>query len=303
MRGLLELITTKALGNKVHKVPPKDWPDSLRESGFDGTAIYMDEPVLDTKSVVKALAGPFRDSIRKINWPDGVRFEQDDKGNIKSITLNEETRIYCKEVVFTAAESNDRIARILNHDDGLEVQRRPLLMAMMKNAPYPLHAHCVGASEKPVMTITTHKNLDGTLIWYLGGSVAEKPKEADPETVYAEARKVIQKYLPGTNLENVQWAPLPIDRVEGAKSNHGKLPDAPVLHSHGNALYAWPTKLTFAPQLSDMVVDHLKQRDVNPGAQKTDWSRLPKAYLTTEPWNEPVWQTSQNTKDPSEQRG
>src|SRR3546814_8520812 len=40
-------------------------------------------------------------------------------------------------------------------------QRRPLHMLMIDNAPGPLWAHCFDASDKPRVTITTHRRGDG----------------------------------------------------------------------------------------------------------------------------------------------
>ena len=302
MRGLLELVTTKALGGSVHKLKKEDWPDGIHKSGFKGTAIFMDEPVLDANTVIHALAEPYLDSIRKIEWPDGVRFTQDESGAIEGIIINDDTMIKPEQVVFTAAQSNERIARLLGHDDGLETQARPLLMGMMKNAPFRLHAHCVGPSDKPVMTVTTHPADDGSLVWYLGGSVAERPKDDDPQKVIDSSAAVIKKYLPDTDLSHVQWDTLPIDRIEGKRSNHKKMPDSPVLHSHTNAVYAWPTKLTFAPLLSDMVSAHIETHGLQPSCTETDWSGLPPSASTTEPCNKDIWDNSATSESNSGQQ-
>lgn len=289
MKGLLELVTKKTLGRRVKTMCKEEWPPHLLESGFKGTVIYMDEPVLDARTVAQSLSDPFRDSIRKIDWPNGVRFEQDDRMAVHKIILNDDTAIIPKQVIFTAAASNEKIAKKLGHDKGLQTQKRPLLMAMVKNAPFKLHAHFVGPSDKPIMTITTHKDKDGGIVWYLGGQVAEKPLDADLEKLFQEARETIQKFLPDTDLSQTQWSALPINRVEGKRSNHKKLPDTPVIHSYANALYGWPTKLTFAPYLSDKILEHVQSTDIKPSPYKSDWSFLPKAHMTIDPWNKDIW--------------
>lgn len=298
MTGLLELLTKKTLGRSVKTVPPEDWPTEIKQSGFKGSAIYMDEPVLDPKAIARALAEPFRDSIRKIDWPGSVRFEQTDTGAIEKIIFNDSTAICPKHVIFTAAGGNEVIARQLGHDKGLQTQHRPLLMPMVKNAPFKLHAHCVGTSDKPVVTISSHKDQDGGVVWYLGGQIAERPLDADREELFNDARKVLEKYLPGADLRHTKWAALPINRVEGKRSNQKKLPDTPILHTHENVIYGWPTKLTFAPFLADKIMKNIEELNIRPSSRKTDWSFLPKAHMATEPWNKDIW-TEHTCKDPS----
>ena len=161
MGGLIGLVSKKALGGNVTELAPEDWPDSIKQSGFNGSVIYMDEPVLDIAAIIRALAEPYKNCIRKIDSSDPFDYLRAHKINAKN-------------VIFTAAQSNQEIAAVHGHDEGLKTQARPLLMGMMKNAPYPLYAHLVGPSEKPVATITTHKTQSGDLVWYLGGGVAER---------------------------------------------------------------------------------------------------------------------------------
>ena len=54
-------------------------------------------------------------------------------------------------------------------------QSRPLKMVLLKHRlGHRLYAHCVGTSNKPRLTVTTHDMKDGSLVWYLGGDLAEK---------------------------------------------------------------------------------------------------------------------------------
>ncbi len=148
--------------------------------------------------------------------------------------------------IFTTADGND----------AFPVQKRPLLMGLIRPAPFPLFAHCVGMSDKPVATITTHTDKTGALVWYVGGQLAERPKESAPRDVYEAMQNAFGKYFPGLDLSGAEWAVFPIDRVE-AKAENGKMPDGPVIRESGNALYCWPTKLAFAPLLADRVVEKL----------------------------------------------
>lgn len=276
MGGLIGLASKKALGGNVKQLDKDAWPEEITQSGFNGSVIYMDEPVLDVSSIIRALAKPYKDCIRKIDNTDP--FEYLAAHNITA-----------KQIIFTAASSNHEIASAHGHDDGLKTQARPLLMGMMKNAPYPLYAHLIGTSEKPVATITSHKTADGSWVWYLGGAVAERAKEDDPNTVYDAARKAFAKYLPEVDLKNVEWATLPIDRIEGQSGTKGWMPDTPTIHASGNALYCWPTKLTFSPMLSDMIIEHLEVQNITPSNTITSFDFLPAVDYAPAPWDKASW--------------
>ncbi len=274
MGGLVKLVTRRALGNNVHDIAKGDWPDEIKETGFKGSAIFMGEPVVDVPSVIRALAEPYRDCIRRIESAD------DPFGFLKAHGIEP------KQVIFTGAASNHVIAKTAGHDDGLATQVRPLLMGMMKGAPFPLYAHLVGASDKPVMSITTHKCADGALVWYLGGGVAERDKDSDPDDVYMAARQALAEYLPHVDLSGVRWASFPVDRIEGKSSVDGWMPDTPTIHSHGDVHYCWPTKLAFAPLLAERL---MKQIGTPPSGTQTDWGFLPDVDYADTPWDTAQW--------------
>lgn len=274
MGGLVKLVTKRTLGESVHDVSVQDWPEDIRKTGFNGSVIYMGEPVLDIPSVLRALAEPYKDSIRRIDTPEAP------------LDFLEQHAINAKLHIFTGAASNHEIAQKLEHDAGVQTQKRPLLMGMMKPAPFPLYAHLVGSSDKPVATITTHEMSDGTLVWYLGGGVAEREKDSNPQEVIDSAKAGFTKYLPQVDLSQMEWATLPIDRIEGKSDTDGWMPDTPTIHTAGNCLYCWPTKLTFAPLLADSV---LKKIDFEPSNNKADWSFLPEVGYAQTPWDKATW--------------
>ena len=274
MAGLVKLVTKQALGNNVHEVAKDDWPDEVKQSGFKGTVVFMDEPVLDAPSVMRALAEPYKDCIRKIDTPD------DPFGFL------EKHGIEAQHIIFTGAASNAQIAKTAGHDDGLETQARPLVQGLLKPAPFEMYAHLVGNSDKPVATITTHKCADGALAWYMGGGVAERPLDSDPQDAINFAKKGFAKYLPDVDLSDVEWAVLPIDRIEGKSDVDGWMPDTPTIHSAGNVHYCWPTKLTFAPLLSDRLLEKI---DGEPSATQTDYSFLPEVDYSPAPWDKVSW--------------
>jgi hypothetical protein len=277
--GITKVVTQQILGRGAHVIPQDQWPDGLKENGFHGSVIHMGEPVLDIPSVISAIAEQHKDCIKNLD----SGFRRDDTGHVV-MDCNGDT-ITAQKFIFTAASSNHDIAKSLGHDDGLETQIRPLLMGIMKNAPFPLYAHFVGASDKPVATITTHQTQDGNLIWYLGGQVAERNKESPPETVYTAIKTAFEKYLPKLKTSNLEFSVLPIDRIEGKSAAQGWLPDTPTIHECGNALYCWPTKLTFAPLLGDMIIERLRRDNIHPSGKHSDFEFLSQADLAKTPWN------------------
>ncbi len=270
--GITKTISQKLLGDSVSEILPADWPIEITQAGFKGSLINMNELVLDIPSVIKALAEPHRDHILKIdNAEDAL------------------AHINAKLHIFTAAESNAEIAEATGHNQGLETQRRPLLMGIMKNVPFPLFAHLVGKSDKPVATITTHKAQDGALIWYIGAGVTERAKDSDPAQVYTAIKKALAKYLPHLDLSGIEWTTLPIDRVEGKSKTDGWMPNAPTIHEVDNTLYCWPTKLTFAPMLCDMVIEKIGAKNITPSHDAADTNNWENAEYATAPWDTADW--------------
>ncbi|MFP4314021.1 MAG: FAD-dependent oxidoreductase [Alphaproteobacteria bacterium] len=272
MGAMVKLITSKTLGQNIENLPASAWPEDFRESGFIGNVIKMGEPVFDIPSVIRALAGPYINCIRKI--------DKSPEAFLK------EHGIKPKKIIYTAAASNHDYAHQYHHDQGLKTQKRPLLMGFLKPAPFPLYAHFVSRSDKPLATITTHYTEDGTPVWYIGGQAAEREKTVPPEETIRTTKKAMEKYLPNVDLSSVQWATLPIDRIEGSSTTQGWMPDTPTIHDAGDSYYCWPTKLTFAPLLSDYILEKLEKEKISPSHQQCDWSFLPEVGYTKSPWDE-----------------
>jgi len=277
--SLTNIVANKALGNQAHSISKNEWSEEVKNSGFDGSIIFMDEPVLDIPSVIHALAEPYMSCIRKIT----------DEQASTPFKFLKENNITAKRIIFTCAEGNHLIAKDNHHDTGLETQKRPLLQGMLKSAPFQLYAHLVGKTDKPLVSITTHKTSDGELVWYLGGRAAERKKDDKPEHVYKDALMAFNKYLPNVDFSDAQWSTLPIDRVEGKSRTDGWMPDTPTIHHTNEALYCWPTKLTFAPMLSQMILEDLKKIDIKPSNKISDFSFLPNVYYAQAPWEKTEW--------------
>ena len=67
------------------------------------------------------------------------------------------------------------------------------------------------------------------------------------------------------------------------------MPDTPTIHYADNTLYCWPTKLTFAPMLSDMIVEHLQTSNLSPSQHHADFTHLENVEYAQTPWDATKW--------------
>lgn len=281
MGSIIKTVASQTLQSNARVLPMSSWPSVMRASGFNGSIIATEEPVLDIPAVLFHLAWPRMNAIRRYSR---LRCATDYNRQIDHVEIDGHI-IKAQAYVFAAAEINHEVAQSLGHAQGLKTQKRPLLMGLMNNAPFPLYAHFVGTSDKPVATITTHKTKDGNLVWYIGGAAAERAKDSSEYDTFDAIRKAFAKYMPAINMSNIQWATLPIDRVEG-QSGSG-IPDIPVIHQAENALYVWPTKLTFAPLAADSVAEKLG--NLHPSGITSNWSFLSQPSFAETPWDKAAW--------------
>lgn len=255
-------------GNLIKIATQKTFGDSVQTStspypAFKGHTLDMGEMVLDIPSIIRALAQPYRDCI-------------------KTAKLEE---IEATTIIHTAAAGNQIIAKHNNHDKGLETQHRPLVMPLVKPAPFELYAHFVGKSDKPIATVTTHKTESGELVWYLGGQVGERLIDSNPQDAIDATLEAFKTYLPNLDTSQFKWSHVAINRVEGKSGTKGFMPDTPTIHQVDHTMYCWPTKLTFAPMLADMVLERL---DCVPSEQG-DFSALQNADYALAPWDDAEW--------------
>lgn len=281
--SLMKITAEKTFAKHVTKLTQTEWAAFSTRTGFNGSIMALNEPVIDVPNVLKDLSAICH--ARKID--DDSQYIRSFDGALKGLWIKD-TPVAARAVVFTAADSNLPFAKKFGHAEGVKTQVRPLLMGMMRDAPFPLFAHLIGASDKPVATITTHTAKDGALIWYIGGKVAEQSKNSWPYESYQAAKKAFSNYLPAVNFSGVEWAVHPVDRIEG-KGGSTWLPDTPVIHQFQNAFYCWPTKLAFAPMLADRIEDALMKMKIRPSGTRRDYSFLPKAPFAKTPWDRATW--------------
>ncbi len=183
---LVAFFASKLMRGHVEKVADggmdaSDYPPVLRHPDFHGAVYRLDEPIIEVASVLTVLAERYQDAMVRNRGPAILKAD----GNL---TLHHPERpqwvIRPAVTVFTAGAGNAGLP-------WATLQLRPLHMVMARgvNLPGPLYAHCLGVSEVPRLTVTSHYDATGRLIWYLGGGLAEEGIRRDRREQIRAARR------------------------------------------------------------------------------------------------------------------
>lgn len=243
--NLAVFLASKNLKSQVSCLTKSDYPEVFSAPDFKGSVYRLEEPVLAVKTLIEALAAPHKEYIIK--------------AALDEITLDTD------HIVLLAGKGNQALAEQF----GLtlpKMQLRPLLMVAvtMPNLP-ELFAHAMQVSDKPRITITTHREGEN-VVWYLGGDLAETGVSRTPEEQIAFAKKELKTLFPHIDFSYAQFQTFYIERAEAVYPS-GKKPDGPSMIVEKNVITAWPTKLAFAPLLAQQIVDQLLRSGVQEGDQ------------------------------------
>lgn len=235
---------TALIGSKAVRTPMRRVTDAsdlcpgLR-AGLASCDLYVvDEPVLDPRSIISALASAAeRAGVRVIDG--SARIEQ-------GVVATAAGPIAASRFILAAGAGNAALSRGLGRE--APMQTRPLHMVMLKGDLPEVYGHCVaGLSDKPRVTIGWQRAADGQGVWYVGGQIAESGVARSRDEQIAAAHAELRACIPWVPLDGAQWSTLRIDRAEGLTPD-GSRPDEPVLTPISpTALAIWPTKLAFAP--------------------------------------------------------
>ncbi len=283
----LGLVAAKAGRADASRLDPGEWPDVFRNSPFSGQIVRHGEPVLDVPGVLSALRTICIPFIRTL--PEGrLRLEKTGDGRYQAV-IAEDLRLAAEKIICMAGEGNTALIAQAGAAGAVATQARPLHMLMLRDAPGELYAHCLGRGYSPKLTVTTHYDRDGRRIWYIGGQIAEDGVAWDEETLIARGRERLADALPWLDFSACSHAGFRIDRAE-PKTRFGHRPDAPVIREWGNILFAWPSKLAFAPALAERVMERVD------GAAAMNGSELAAALdvlnvpdVAAPPWENAAW--------------
>ena len=282
---LAGFFASKLMRSRTRTVEGDERPEVLRNPAFKGQVYRLDEPVLDTASLILALAAPLRPYT--FVGPRGWQIADHPEGwQIASPGTKE--GLLAKRMVLTAGAGNAALLAQCGYAQPM-MQLRPLNMVMLRGGPVQplpgsLYAHCLGASANPRITITSHTDNQGQTVWYLGGQIAEQGVGRSDGEQIAAARTELAELFPWLEVTQAQWGCLPIDRAE-PKIPDGSRPDSAFAMEQDGVITAWPTKLALAPCLAEQVMDMIRAAGIEPGGQGDlpAWSPPELARL---PWQE-----------------
>lgn len=243
-----------------------------------GPVYEMHEKVLDVKSLLANLAAQLDD---RLVMGDVTEMLPDGQVAVNGVTMQAQV------VIFTAGLGNEDALRLLRVD-GQQTQRRPLRQVMVKTMEHPVFGHGIVNAPKPRATITSHPYDDG-YVWYMGGNIAEQGAKMTAYETIAFARAEMADMFPHVDWAGKSWATHAVDRAEAYNAD-GHLPPGPVVQQRGRVMVCWPTKLTFAPLLSDKIYERLQQFDIAPSAP-TPAPAWPQPGIGQYPWEVATWQT------------
>ncbi len=273
--SLASVFASKLMQSKVQAMAKSQLPAPFDASGFRGSLYQLQEPVLDTASLMSELA--------KQALPQCYHYSpQQMKIGAEGVQIKDYL-LQPRQILLAAGEGNAALMERWNMDVP-QMQTRPLHMVMVKGLLPPVFAHCLGASSNPRLTITSYPLAEGQ-IWYLGGQLAEEGVKRSEQAQLAYAKSELEKLLPWMKFDHLQWSSLRINRAEKASAG-GKRPNDCHLSTHGDVMVAWPTKLAFAPRLAEQVLLQLKNSPAQSGDLDAPSLELPKPELATLPWEQ-----------------
>jgi glycerol-3-phosphate dehydrogenase len=277
--SLASLFASKLMRSRVAPLARDELPPPFDVSGFRGRLYRLQEPVLDTASLMKRLAAQAR--------PWCCLYDSESMEVRDNTVVIGNLEISPRRVLLAAGGGNAALMARWGMT-APRMQLRPLHMVMARGKLPPVHAHCLGASSNPRLTITSYPLESGDSVWYLGGQLAETGVARVPAAQISEARAELERLLPWMDFDLLDWATLPVDRAEVATPG-GKRPDDCYLGGAGSVMVAWPTKLAFAPRLADRVLERLAREGIEPSEQDMPPPDLPAPPLAPLPWEHASW--------------
>lgn len=248
---LTTFFASKLMHSRMNRLKSQQFPDFLPRD-FQGGCYALEEPVFDVHSVISTLARRYQPFIfTETPWHLA-------NGKMVFNTAQGEYAFAVEKVIYTAGKGNQAIS-------GEKQQLRPLHMMALR-VPHDardIYGHCLGMSDKPKITITTHpydwQQPQGDKVYWIGGQPAETGVARDHVAQIAAVRALLKETLPWLDDaylgDDAKFISVHVDRAEGA--NAGKRPDLPVIIAKANAITVWPTKLAFAPWVADKVLSLL----------------------------------------------
>ena len=278
--GMAGFFAGKVMHSRMQPLDRRVFPVPFDSPSFRGSLSRLEEPVLDPRSLAAAFLEQYGDGCHRVH--ETPRFERASAGWRFELPSGES--LEARALVLAAGRGNAELLDRLGRDVP-KMQVRPLHMLMLRGRLPLIHAHCLGASANPRLTITSNPADDGRVVWYLGGQVAEEGVQRGRTEQIAAGRAELAELLPWLDLRDTQWATLSIDRAEIATPG-GKRPDDAYVGECDGMFTCWPTKLAFAPRVADLVMEGLEGLGVAPTGGEVSLPGLQRPSLARLPWDE-----------------
>lgn len=286
---------SKVMRSRSSELDKNALPPVFRHKDFKGQFYRLDEPVFNTMSVIRALAEPRKQSILAVKQ-DAIRHS----GNTLAVQSpqNKNYLFQYRKIIFLAGEGNEQLLSVFALDKP-EMQRRPLKMVVMRGASNNaaramVYAHCLGASVNPRITITSHRDRQGNVVWYMGGQLAEEGVHKSNGDLIHSAKKELNELIPWLDINDAEWGVLDINRAEIKKAGTTR-PDSFSIETSKNVITAWPTKMALSPALADALLEIIDKENIVPDSDMMlpDWQSPRYADF---PWDEDsCWQSGEDT--------
>ena len=272
---------SKVMRARTNELDESTRPELFKHADFKGQIYALDEPVFDALSVVKAIAEPVMESILAIKG-NTVKYDN----NVLTVQSQDDTHYEFKfeKIVLTAGQGNEALLAEFDLQEP-EMQLRPLKMVMLRGGLSDMvFAHCMGGSVNPRITITSNRDEQGQVVWYLGGQLAEDGVGRSDAEQIEQAKAELAELIPWLDQSKLQWATLDIDRAEVKKAST-KRPDTFFAEQQDKVITAWPTKMALSPVMAERVLEVINNEKLScvDVAELPSWSSPSYASL---PWNE-----------------
>lgn len=263
---LMQFLANSTLQAHVEPLTKESYPSVFQHPDFKGHVFAINETVLDVPVLIRELANANQNTLFKIEDLSEKDIELNEIGHITSMTLHagcQKINLSAQRYIFTAGTGNEIAINRLN-TKALAMQRRPLHMVMVK-LPFhaPLYAHCLNFSARPRLTVTTHYRQDGSMVWYLGGLLAEEGVQRNKTNQIAATKQELNLLFPWLDFSTARFETIRIDRAEPLQAD-GLKPITCFTKTIGNTIIAWPTKLALAPKLTDDIMQQLQLTHLTP---------------------------------------
>lgn len=286
---------SRSLRGRVERMSPDDYPDVLRDPLACGGVYRLSDFVIDTPSLLRALAEPNR---AHIGQAADLALQPDADGSVQALQARGSdgatVTVRAYHYVLAAGQGNESLLQQLGREEPA-MQRRPLHMVTV-HADRPAWLHVIGDDfgMTPRLTVTSHPLPDGDWLWYLGGELAESGVQRGAEEQIDTARRTLERLFPAVRTRAGTWNTLRVDRAEPARPDRQR-PDDAFLQKQGNTVTVWPTKLALAPNLGDAVLSRLTSGIPLSGEERREEQErrtvavhelFPPAPLAPPPWEQ-----------------